>query len=247
MKRTDLSQAKSELTFLNRISSSPGISKLSKLSIATRIEALKEDIERSSRNGIFVPAKAAITYKGLPVWGSHGVAAEFGSLATAKFADAIAAIAASLSGGILGERGPIPNRAQNQILITGTVLGSFGFEFEEAPPASAQLTLEGTSAVSQAFELMADLLESSTKSDEELSEPLSKIGTRSIAVVSEFLEKLATNGAYCTFRTGNHEFSFTSAEQIRISKSRLSPENIHESSQTISGQFLGAFPADRRF
>lgn len=247
MSRTDLSQAKSELTFLDRISSRSGVSKLSQLSIKTRMETLQGEIDRASRNGSYTPAKAVITYKGTPVWGSHGIAAEFGSLATAKFTDAIAAIAASLSGGILGERGPIPNRSQNQVLITGTALGSFGFEFEEAPPVDAQLPLEGTSSVSQAFDLVADLLEASTKGDEELSEPLSRIGARAIGAISEFLDKLASNDAYCTFRSGSHEFSFSSSEQVKISKIRLSPENIHEEPQTFEGQFLGVFPADRRF
>ncbi|QEU28814.1 hypothetical protein [Pseudomonas luteola] len=247
MNRTDLSQAKAEVGFLNRMSARSGISRLSQMSIQTRIDTLQNQINKFD-NGSYRPAKAVITYKGSPVWGSHGIAAEFGSLATAKFTDAIAAVAASIAGGILAERGPIPNRAQNQILITGHALGSFGFEFEEAPPSEAQLTLEGVTPVAQAFDLVADLLEASVKGDEELSEPLSRISSsRPIAALSEFLEKLASSDAYCTFRSGSHEFSFLNSEQVKLSRARLNPANIYEAPQEFIGQFLGAFPDDRRF
>ena len=32
----------------------------------------------------------------------------------------------------LGKRGPLPNRRQLNFLITGTLVGSFGFQLEEA-------------------------------------------------------------------------------------------------------------------
>ena len=147
----------------------------------------------------------------------------------------------------MGERGRIPNRAQNQILITDVAIGSFGFEFEEAAPADSQLPLEGTSPVAQAFELFAEILEASTKSDEELSEPVSRLGDRAIAGVVEFLDKMSAYDAYCTFSTKDHRFAFQGVEQVLISKSRLSPENIHEEWVTIAGQFWGVFPADRKF
>ncbi|WP_235813270.1 hypothetical protein [Pseudomonas syringae] len=158
----------------------------------------------------------------------------------------MSAIAASL-GGVLNGFGPIPNKAQNQILITGTALGSFGFEFEEAPSAEAQLTLEGTTPVSQAFELVAELLEASTKGDEELSEPASRLGTRAIGLVAEYLDKLIAYEAFCSVSTRDHVFAFSSVDQVRISRSRLSVENISENDITFIGEFLGAFPADRRF
>ena len=58
--------------------------------------------------------------------------AEFGAKVINTFADAIAAIGASQTTA-LGTRGVIPGRDDYQLLITGTALGSFGFELEEAP------------------------------------------------------------------------------------------------------------------
>lgn len=245
MNRTEFTHSKAEISFLDRMSRKPGLSKLAKLSLDSRKDQVSASLRDPGR-GAFSPAKAIVTYRGQPVLGVHGIVADFGSSATQIFSDAVAAIAASISG-ILNDFGPIPNKAQNQILITGTALGSFGFEFEEAPPMDAQLPLDGTTPVSQAFELVAELLEASTKGDEELSEPASRLGTRAIAMVSEYLEKLIANEAYCAISTKDHVFSFSSVDQVRISRARLSIENITEHLIEFSGEFLGAFPAERRF
>lgn len=245
MNRTEFTHAQAEINFLDRMSRKPGLSKLAQLSMNSRKEQIESRLLDPGR-GAFSPAKAVVTYRGAPVWGVHGVVAEFGAIATAKFSEAIAAVAASI-GGVLNDFGPIPNKAQNQILITGTAIGSFGFEFEEAPSLEAQLPLEGTTPVSQAFELVAELLEASTKSDEELSEPASRLGTRAIATISDYLDKLISYEAYCSVATRDHLFSFTSVDQVRISRSRLSTENISEKCVEFSGEFLGAFPAERRF
>lgn len=245
MNRTEFTHAQAEISFLDRMAQKPGLSRIAQLSLQSRKGQLAASL-RDPERGAFSPAKAIVTYRGSPVRGVHGIVAEFGSIATTKFSDAVAAIAASISG-VLNDFGPIPNRSQNQILITGTAIGSFGFEFEEAPALEAQLPLEGTTAVSQAFELVAELLEASTKSDEDLSEPASRLGARALAAVSEYLDKLITYEAYCAIRTKDHVFSFANVDQVRISKTRLSTENITERPVNFTGEFLGVFPAERRF
>ncbi len=245
MDRTEFTHAQAEISFLDRMTKNGGLSSLTRMSLQSRMNQVAATLRDPGR-GAFAPAKAIVTYRGAPVRGVHGMVAEFGAAVTTKFSDAVAAIAASLSG-VLNDFGPIPNKAQNQILITGTALGSFGFEFEEAPSAEAQLPLEGTTPVSQAFELVAELLEASTKSDEELSEPASRLGTRALGMVSEYLDKLIAYEAFCSVTTRDHVFAFSSVDQVRISRSRLSAENISEKGVDFTGQFLGAFPAERRF
>ena len=71
------------------------------------------------------------------------------------FTEAVAAVAASLNAP-LNAMGPIPNREQNQLLITNTALGSFGFELEEIP--AVQGTLDGESTVEQAIEKTQSIL-----------------------------------------------------------------------------------------
>lgn len=245
MDRTEFTHAQAEISFLDRMTKHGGLSNLTRLSLQSRMNQVSASLRDPGR-GAFSPAKAIVTYRGAPVRGVHGMVAEFGAAVTTKFSDAVAAIAASL-GGVLNDFGPIPNKAQNQILITGTALGSFGFEFEEAPSADAQLPLEGTTPVSQAFELVAELLEASTKSDEELSESASRLGTRALGMVSEYLDKLIAYEAFCSVTTRDHVFAFSSVDQVRVSRSRLSEENISEVPVEFTGQFLGAFPAERRF
>ncbi|HLD67506.1 MAG TPA: hypothetical protein VJA19_15850 [Pseudomonas sp.] len=245
MDRTEFTHAQAEISFLDRITQNGGLSNLTRLSLQSRMNQVSASLQDPGR-GAFAPAKAVVTYRGAPVRGVHGMVAEFGAAVTTKFSDAISAIAASLSG-VLNDFGPIPNKSQNQILITGTALGSFGFEFEEAPSVEAQLPLEGTTPVSQAFELVAELLEASTRGDEELSEPASRLGTRAIGFVTEYLDKLIAYEAFCSVTTRDHIFAFTSVDQVRISRSRLGVENISEQDVEFSGQFLGAFPAERRF
>lgn len=244
MNRNEYLHRSAELTFLEKQLAKPGLSKLSAMSIHSRIDETKSYLEANGQDA-YQPAKVILTYRGAPVWGTHGVLAEFGTAATQAFSEAIATIAASLSG-TLAEKGPIPNRSSNQLLITGTALGSFGFELEEAP-ATKQLEIEGTTSVSQAIDLMTELLEATTKSDEELSEPVSRLADRAISSVSEFLSKLSSFEASCSLTTRTRKFQFADSEQVRRSRDRLSLDNIKESIETFTGEFIGALPDKRAF
>ena len=90
--------------------------------VEQRIAAIEADTR--------MPARARLTFRGKPVVRSHGIFVEFGMTATKAFTDAISMMAAALCGP-LAASGPIPNREQNQLLITSTAVGSFGFELEE--------------------------------------------------------------------------------------------------------------------
>lgn len=245
MSRNEIVHGMAELSFLKGLSSRAGVSKVSAMSLNSRADRVEKKLGRSSATAA-QPAKAVLTYRGKPVWGTHGVLADFGMSATAAFNDAVATVAASLTG-TLNNMGPVPNRASNQLLITGTALGSFGFELQEAPTESPQLEIEGTSPVALAIDLIVELLEASTKSDEELSEPVSKLQDRALVAVSDFLDKLVVNDAACSLSTRNRAFRFSDSTQVQISKSRLSPDNIKESDITLTGQFLGVFPEKRTF
>ena len=244
MNRNEYLHRSAELLFLEKQLAKPGLTKLSAMSIRSRIEETRAQIDANGKNS-YQPAKVTLTYRGSPVWGTHGVLAEFGTAATQAFSEAIATIAASLSG-VLADKGPIPNRSSNQLLITGTALGSFGFELEEAP-AEKQLEMEGTTSVSQAIDLMADLLEATTKSDEDLLEPVSRLADRAIASVSDFLAKLSIYEASCSLTTRSKKFQFADVEQVRRSKDRLSIDYIKESIEKFSGEFIGALPDKRAF
>ncbi|MBC3779236.1 hypothetical protein [Pseudomonas sp. SWRI99] len=245
MDRSEYAYKAAELGFLEKQAAAPGISKLTLMSVQARIEKARAFLEDNGKHA-YRPAKVRLTYRGAPVWGTHGVLAEFGASATQAFSVAITAIAASLSGS-LADKGPIPNRLANQLLITGPARGSFGFELEEIP-ADKQLDIEGTTPVSQAIEILAELLEATaTKSDEELSEPVSRLADRAIAAVSDFLSELSENNASCGVATSTRRFQFSDVEQVRRSKARLSRDNIKEEQETFTGSFVGVLPDKRIF
>lgn len=244
MNRSEYVSKSAELGFLERQAASPGISRLTLLSIQSRIEQARQFLSENSSYA-YKPARVRLTYRGVPVIGTHGVLAEFGAAATKAFSVAITAIAASVSGA-LADKGPIPNRLANQLLITGPARGSFGFELEEIP-ADKQLDIEGTTAVAQAIEILTDLLEGTTKSDEELSEPLSRLADRAILAVSDFLSELADNEASCALSTDTRSFRFTDVEQVKRSKARLSRDNIKEQDEVFVGSFVGVLPDKRLF
>lgn len=244
MSRSEYLHKSAELGFLKKQAATPGISKLTLMSITSRIEQA-EAFLRDNSIYAYRPATVKLTYRGAPVWGTHGVLAEFGATATKAFSVAITAIAASISCA-LADKGPIPNRSTNQLLIIGPARGSFGFELEEIP-ADRQLDIEGTTAVSQAIDILTELLEATTKSDEELSEPVSKLADRAIAAISDFLNELTENDASCSVTTSTRSFQFSDVSQIRRSKERLSRDNIKEADEVFTGSFVGVLPDKRAF
>lgn len=244
MNRSEYVSKSAELGFLEKQAAAPGVSRLTLMSIQSRINQARQFLSDNSAHA-YRPARVRLTYRGVPVIGTHGVLAEFGAAATKAFSVAITAIAASVSGA-LADKGPIPNRLANQLLITGPARGSFGFELEEIS-ADKQLDIEGTTPVAQAIEILTDLLEGTTKSDEELSEPLSRLADRAISAVSDFLSELADNDAACALSTDTRSFRFTDVEQVKRSKARLSRDNIKEEDEVIVGSFVGVLPDKRLF
>jgi hypothetical protein len=179
------------------------------------------------------------------VVGSHGVFAEFGAAAISKFNDAVATVAASLSAP-LAATGPIPNREQNQLLITRTAIGSFGFELEEYQ--SAQLPLvEGPSALEQALEQAQSLLQGTLGSDDELADSVTGTDPRAIGAVRAFLDTLTNAEATCALEFRERVVRFSDVGQVRRSLERLSQENLHEEEQWLEGEFQGVLPKRRTF
>ena len=119
-----------EQNFLRaRLAELPASARLTSISTEARLRTIEMQLAEMPINER-EPARARLTFNGVPVIGSHGIFADFGMRAVSSFTDAVASVAASLTAP-LASMGPIPNRDQNQLLITNTAVGSFGFELEE--------------------------------------------------------------------------------------------------------------------
>lgn len=215
---------------------------IERMSLESRLATAKEALSDLPKR---IPAKARLTFRGKPVFGSHGIAADFGAKAAGAFSDAFAAVAAGLHEG-LRYMGPIPNRDKNQLLITGTAIGSFGFEFEL--PASepslfpeVEKTKDAMSKIEELFRLAAE------GSDDEVAEVIEEVHPRAVKKVYEFLELLVQNQSWCSLEFADRYFRYTDYEQIKASCERLKDDNIHEREETYQGEFQGVLPAGRTF
>jgi len=190
------------------------------------------------------PARARLTFNGAPVIGSHGIFADFGMRAVSSFTDAVASIAASLAAP-LASMGPIPNRDQNQLLITNTAVGSFGFELEEF--RGAQLLLEDESAMAVALDRTQALLQGTLGNDEDLADVASETDPRALEKIRTFLRVLADSDAVCALQYRGRGVRFTDVGQVRASLERLGADNLRESEQQLHGEFVGVLPKSRTF
>jgi hypothetical protein len=190
------------------------------------------------------PASVRLTFRGKPVVESYGVFADFGTAVVDKFTNAVASIGASQSVP-LGTRGPLPRSEEFRLLITGTALGSFGFELEEAP--KQDMFFPEISFVEPAIEQTKAIMEASLESDDKLTEAISEVDPRALDSIREFLKTMADQEAICAIEFKGEVFRFADVGQVRRSEQRLSKDNIHEADEELFGRFQGVLPRRRTF
>lgn len=240
----DRQKLQAEQVFLRRLLvGTPAKARLTRMSTEARIRNIEAQLTASPIDER-VPARAKLTFDGVPVVGSHGVFADFGMRAVSSFTDAVACIAASLTAP-LSAMGPIPNRDQNQLLITNTAIGSFGFELEEFRVQQSALT--EASPVAVALDRTQALLQSTLGNDEDLADIASETDPRALEKVRAFLKVLADSSAVCTLQFEGRGVRFTDVGQVRNSLARLESENLKETQASLQGEFVGALPKSRTF
>ncbi|MCL1894826.1 MAG: hypothetical protein FWG02_11465 [Holophagaceae bacterium] len=187
-----------------------------------------------------------LTFRGEPVKGSYGADSEFLGLALEKFAKAVSAVSASLTGK-LNDSGPFPNKQQSQLLVVGKALGSFGFELEvpdiqentlikEPHPAT-----ESIKKIQEIFQTIAD------GSDDGLSKLSDEIHPRAIDKVYDFLEYQLQNKALCCVDFGGHYFRFRNEAQLKTSVACLAKDNRSEKDMSLTGTLIGVLSMACRF
>ena len=145
----------------------------------------------------------------------------------------------------LNAKGPISNREQNQLLITNTALGSFGFELEELP--AAQMDLEEPSLVEQALEKTQALLAAAVQADDEtLADSAAEIDQRAVSKIRGFVETLQANEALCAIEFKDRYFKFSSSGDVARTVERMSAANLQETNEELRGNFEGALVHKRR-
>ena len=215
---------------------------IGRMTLGTRLRKVEEELKGyeglSSR-----PVNARLTFWGRPVVSNRGIQADFGGDAVKAFSEAVIRVGASQHGE-LASKGPIPNRNDYRLLITGTVPGSFGFQVEDA---TQQPGLAGESRpVELAIERIKEIMKASVGTDEQLVDALIETDQRALNSVCAFLKKTADSKAVCALESGGDEFRFRDTAQVRCSENRLRESNIREDDVTLFGWFEGFLPKSRR-
>lgn len=184
MNRSDRQHLLAEQKFLEaRLLELPAAARLTRMSVKAQLGSLVDQLSETANER--EPARVRLTFNGRPVVGTHGIFADFGMKAVNGFTDTVAIIAASLKmQGPLAQMGPIPSREQNQLLIIGPALGSFGFELEEP---RGQMILNEASPVAQALERTQNPLKGTLGTDEELADSASETDLRALEKMRSFL------------------------------------------------------------
>jgi len=190
------------------------------------------------------PARARLTFDGVPMIRSYGIFADFSMKAVNSFIEAVVSVAASLSAP-LATMGPIPNCDQNQLLITNTAVGWFSFELEEY--RAEQLALDEVSPIAIALERTQALLQSTLDNDDDLADIASETDSRALDKVRTFLKMLADNSAVCALQYGGSSVRFIDVGQVNRSLARLAAYNLHKSEEQLRGEFVGVLPNSRNF
>ena len=217
---------------------------IDRLGLTNRLKDAEQKLE--SVNPYHIKKTAKLTFRGNPVIGSEAISAIFAAKATKLFSDAVAAVSAGMSGA-LNFKGPIPDCNANQLMITGTAIGSFGFEFELPRVDNFDLCPE-QSIVEKAMDEIREVFEvSAIGSDDELNDLIEEIHPRAISKIHEFLSFLLEQDAKCGLEFEDKFFRFSDDNQLQLSINRLDDDNIHEEQVIYRGYFQGALPSARNF
>lgn len=191
------------------------------------------------------PERTRLTFRGAPVFGSDGIAADFGAKASGYFAEAFTAIVAGMRDG-LRYMGPIPDKARNQLAITGVAVGSFGFEFE-LPDLDPNLFSESGGAEEAVQTMLTVLEKAASGSDDEVTEAVHAVHPRAIKKIVEFLDYLEKKGAWCGVEFKHQFFRYSDLDQLKFAKERLSEGSVKHTKETYEGSFEGSLPKPRTF
>lgn len=188
---------------------------------------------------------ASLTFRGDPVRSSEAISADFASKVTRLFNDAVTTISASLNDN-LGHMGRIPDKRATELYITGTALGSFGFEFEIPDPSEDRT--QGGASTQNALDSFVEILRSGEKGDdEELAQVVDKVHPRAAGKVFEMLDFMAKEKAYCALTNGDNEFRFANLSSLEKAAANLKSDRIKKGEEVFEGQFSGSLPDSREF
>ncbi len=229
----------SELTMIeSMLQAIPRGRVLERIGLERRATSLRDELKAMQTGSRTV----ALTFRGVPVEGTHSIVADFAGKAVASFAEAIGTLVAGLTGQ-LGESGPLSGSPERSLRIIGPAYGSFGFQLELPDPVSdRQITLfdpAGQDPHEAAVEGTIFILEAAQGSDEEnLAERLSSVHPRAITKVREFVDFVVKREAVFSLRTPQRSVDVRDLEAARRISECLAENDIRREEVRLHGRFF---------
>jgi hypothetical protein len=210
-----------------------------------QLSSRKADIENELTQLEAAPetrAAVALFFGGRPVLGSKGIAANFAGKAIDRYQDLLAKRYAALESRPLGDRGPVPQHANAQMLITEVARGSFGFVLEEASETTSLVD----TPLKQVVDEISDLIYRLSAMDETGFETVAEtLDDRLLASLKEFFKLLDDGGATLKLVEGQKEYVLQ-REDVERARTRADSMEIGEREQEETG-VVYLLPDSRRF
>jgi len=188
------------------------------------------------------PAHAAVYFGGAPVVGSRGIDATFASKAMSNYEDFVTKVWGQRQHGMLPTSGPVRDRHEAKLHITGVVRGSFGFELAELEgPTSSE-----DSPLRDAVDLATRAIIAAGESDDALADAAENLDARAFASLRDFFSILKKGGASIRVVTDDLDHSFDVASVVSAAE-RTQGVLTEEQDVPMPGEFLGVLPERRTF
>lgn len=226
------------------ISNAKNPNSISVKSLQTRLNHVIEQIDRI--DPMHLIQKAVITFRGKPVNGSKSISADFSAKALESLTNMVTSIAASATN-TLSYHGAIPNKSQHNLQITGTAVGSFGFELSLPSPQDDLIDGSKNDTAYTLNHIQQLLQYGISGTDEQVSELIEVIHPRAMNKVRDFLTLMHHQEALFAIQFNNVTTRIETDKQLLELIERFSLNNIKESNETYHGKFIGLLPKARTF
>jgi hypothetical protein len=217
---------------------------LGRRSLAVRREMLAQELAALPARAT-ASAHAAVYFGGAPVVGSRGIDASFASRALSHYEDFVTKVWGQRQHGNLPTSGPVRDRADARLHITGIVRGSFGFELAELIELEGQPSLEAA-PLRDAVEVATRAIIAAGENDDALADAAEDLDARAFAALREFFMVLKKAGASVRVVADDLDRSFDVAAVIGAAE-RTQGSLTEEQDVPVHGELLGVLPERRMF
>jgi hypothetical protein len=168
--------------------------------------------------------------------------AQGASKAIANYEDFVTKVWGQRQHGILPASGPVRDRHEARLHITGVVRGSFGFELAEL---EGPTSFEGA-PLHDAVDLATRAIIAAGESDDALADAAEDLDGRAFAALREFFTVLKKSGASVRVVTDDLDRSFD-VSAVLAAAERTQGTLTEEQDVPVLGEFLGVLPERRTF